>query len=238
MKKFFLITAIVGFASMAWADYTVQMNVSAYCPCEKCCGEFSDGYTASGYKIQKGDRFAAAPRTLAFGTKLRVPGYANDSTIDVRDRGGAIKGNRLDLYFDTHREALEFGRQQLPVTVIQGVRGDGTAQSRGSDAVAPATDAPFTPVTLPPENSRGPTTKRSCPCWYGLYELCRATVGPRSMSVSPRQSEPTQSNGSDDVGSTCLYGLPQLIWSNIAVCLLTFLITFKPKDTSCKCQKN
>jgi 3D (Asp-Asp-Asp) domain-containing protein len=35
----------------------------------------------------------------------------------VEDRGGAIKGKRLDLFFDSHKEALEWGRQQLDVKV-------------------------------------------------------------------------------------------------------------------------
>ena len=50
---------------------TVTMNTSAYCPCEKCCGQFSDGVTASGHVIQRGDKFVAAPPEYPFVEKLQ-----------------------------------------------------------------------------------------------------------------------------------------------------------------------
>ena len=91
---------------------SVIYNVSAYCPCELCCGAFADGVTASGHVIQPGDKFVAADKSIPFGTMLDVPGYG---LVPVLDRGGAIKGNKLDLYFDTHAEALQWGRKQLQV---------------------------------------------------------------------------------------------------------------------------
>jgi 3D (Asp-Asp-Asp) domain-containing protein len=93
---------------------TLTMNVSAYCPGPCCCGDFADGITASGHQIKRGDRFVAAPSNYAFGTTMMIPGYG---TVPVLDRGGAIKGNKLDLYFDTHAEALQWGRQHLEVTI-------------------------------------------------------------------------------------------------------------------------
>jgi len=96
-------------------DYTeVEMNVSAYCPCEKCCGEFADGITASG--IPAKGRLIAAPKKYSFGTRMDVPGYG---TALVEDRGGAIKGNKIDLLFPTHQEALNWGRQYLTVKVYK-----------------------------------------------------------------------------------------------------------------------
>jgi 3D (Asp-Asp-Asp) domain-containing protein len=91
------------------------MEVTAYCPCEKCCGSHADGITASGYEIKPGDILIAAPRTFRFGTRMNIPGYG---IAEVKDRGGAIKGNRLDVYFGTHQEALEWGRQKLMVQVL------------------------------------------------------------------------------------------------------------------------
>jgi len=90
----------------------IEMEVTAYCGCEKCCGSHADGITASGYKLQNGSKIIAAPKSIPFGTKIYVPGYGLAS---VEDRGGAIKGSRLDLYFHTHKEALQWGRQQLIV---------------------------------------------------------------------------------------------------------------------------
>ena len=115
-KLIFLIISLMVIAQMAHAEWkTVKMNVSAYCPCKKCCGEFSDGHTATGYKITKGDRFVAAPRTYSFGTRMVIAGYNRGNPVIVRDRGGAIKGNKLDLYFDTHQEALNWGVKILEV---------------------------------------------------------------------------------------------------------------------------
>jgi 3D (Asp-Asp-Asp) domain-containing protein len=56
---------------------------------------------------------------LPFGKQLVIPGYAGDQKVEVIDRGGAIKGNKLDLYFSTHAEALVWGRQHLDVTVFE-----------------------------------------------------------------------------------------------------------------------
>jgi 3D (Asp-Asp-Asp) domain-containing protein len=99
---------------------TVQMRVTAYCPCSKCCGEYADGVTASGHKIQPGDTFVAADKRYSFNTEMVVPGYSFSQPVKVLDRGGAIKDNRLDLFFHTHAEALEWGVQYLDVQVSEG----------------------------------------------------------------------------------------------------------------------
>ena len=96
---------------------SIEMRVTAYCPCPKCCGEYSDGVTACGYKIRPGDTFVAADRRYSFGTEMLIPGYSNSRAVKVLDRGGAIKGNRLDVFFATHQEALEWGVKYLEVSV-------------------------------------------------------------------------------------------------------------------------
>jgi len=100
-------------APVATEGYTKLMNVSAYCVCEKCCGKFADGITASG-KPAVG-RICAAPPEYPFGTKFVVDGVV----WTCEDRGGAIKGNKLDLLFPSHQEALNFGRQYILVKVIK-----------------------------------------------------------------------------------------------------------------------
>jgi 3D (Asp-Asp-Asp) domain-containing protein len=99
---------------------TIKMEVTAYCPCSKCCGPKAVGLTASGKDVSYNDgRFVAADtRNLPFGTKLLVPGY-DESPVEVIDRGGAIKGNKLDVFFPTHEQALEWGRRHLTVTVLE-----------------------------------------------------------------------------------------------------------------------
>jgi len=89
-------------------------EVTAYCTCEKCCGKWSDGHTASGHIIQADDKFCAADPIFPFGTMLVIPGYGY---VPVLDRGGAIKGNKLDVFFPTHQEALNWGRRKLEIFI-------------------------------------------------------------------------------------------------------------------------
>ncbi len=106
----------------------VDMKVTAYCPCSKCCGCYSDGITASGHIIKPGDMFVAADKYYPFNTLMHIPGYCWTAFYDanrpqkflvkVLDRGGAIKGNHIDVFFNTHQEALNWGIQFLTVTVI------------------------------------------------------------------------------------------------------------------------
>ena len=92
----------------------VPMKVTAYCPCNKCCGKWSDGMTACGHVIKKGEKFCAAPPEIPFGTIIEIPGYGK---VPVLDRGGAIKGNKLDVFFDNHNDALEWGVKYMAVRV-------------------------------------------------------------------------------------------------------------------------
>jgi len=96
---------------------TVRMRVTGYCACPICCGKFADGITACSHRIVAGEKFVAADKFYAFGTEMVIPGYNNDRPVPVLDRGRAIKGNRLDLYFDTHQEALRWGVQYVDVLV-------------------------------------------------------------------------------------------------------------------------
>ena len=96
---------------------TVRMKVTAYCPCRKCCGKFSDGRTASNHKIRWGDRFAAADRKFSFGTEMIIPGYNNSQSVKVLDRGRVIKNNNLDVFFNRHSDAQEWGVKYLDVQI-------------------------------------------------------------------------------------------------------------------------
>lgn len=88
-------------------------KITAYCSCAKCCGK-STGRTASGTQATAG-RTVAAPANFAFGTKLNIGGQI----YTVEDRGGAIKGNKIDIYVNSHSAALQWGVRYLPVSVVQ-----------------------------------------------------------------------------------------------------------------------
>jgi 3D (Asp-Asp-Asp) domain-containing protein len=98
----------------------VWVEVTAYCACPKCCGPKARGLTASGRSITyNGGMFVAADtKVFKFGTKLQIPGYADGKTVEVIDRGGAIKGYHIDVFFPTHEEAKQWGRRRIMVTIV------------------------------------------------------------------------------------------------------------------------
>ena len=92
---------------------TKIFKVTAYCSCAKCCGK-ATGRTASGTKATAG-RTVAASGQFSFGTKLII----NGREYTVEDRGGAIQGNKIDIYMNSHSEALAWGVKYLPVQVAK-----------------------------------------------------------------------------------------------------------------------
>jgi 3D (Asp-Asp-Asp) domain-containing protein len=91
-------------------------TITAYCSCSKCCGK-SDGITASGIKAFEGVTIAADWNILPLGTIVEIEGVGRRI---VQDKGGSIKGNRIDLFMGTdHQKALNFGKQERWVTVIK-----------------------------------------------------------------------------------------------------------------------
>ncbi len=90
------------------------VNASAYTAAADECGK-SDGITASGLKVTE-KRTLACPREFPFGTKIKIEGMGE---YRCEDRGGAIKGNKVDIYMETKKEAFAFGRQNLTAEIIQ-----------------------------------------------------------------------------------------------------------------------
>ena len=89
-----------------------RYRVTAYCSCAKCCGK-TNGMTASGVKATS-NHTVAAPSTFAFGTQLEI----NGEVYTVEDRGGAIQGNRIDIYMDSHSQALAWGSRYVDVQIL------------------------------------------------------------------------------------------------------------------------
>ena len=69
------------------------------------------GLTASGKRVRVG--MCAADKSVPFGTVFVVPGYGR---AVVEDRGGAIKGNHIDVYFERHSAARAWGVRRVWVT--------------------------------------------------------------------------------------------------------------------------
>lgn len=93
-------------------SYIGDFRLTGYCACKKCCGKSPSnpnyGRTAMGTMATEG-RTIAMDKRFAFGTKVYIEGLGIRT---VEDRGGAIKGNRIDVYSSTHQGcyAPEFNR--------------------------------------------------------------------------------------------------------------------------------
>lgn len=99
-------------------------ELTAYCSCEKCCGQWAKNrptdqygnpivYTATGAIAEAGTTIAVDPNVIPYGSEIQIDGH----TYIAQDTGGAIKGNHIDIYFNDHQEALEFGRQQSEIFI-------------------------------------------------------------------------------------------------------------------------
>ena len=108
---------------IVWEEY----KATAYCSCEKCCGIYAKDrpvdengkeimYTASGERAEQGVTIAADWSVLPAGTIVEVDGYGE---FVVHDKGGAIKGNKIDIYFESHQEALEWGVKSVKLRIVE-----------------------------------------------------------------------------------------------------------------------
>lgn len=96
--------------------YTLTVNVTHYCACEKCCGSNADGITASGKQAASG--MVAMSSTYPFGTLIEINGVM----YTVEDRGGSGIENdpsRVDIFVPDHNEALRLGRYTTTATIYR-----------------------------------------------------------------------------------------------------------------------
>ena len=95
--------------------YMGRFKLTSYCSCSKCCGK-SDGITATGTKAKQGRTIAVDPKLIPYGTKVVI----NGRTYVAEDCGGSIKQNRIDVFFNSHKDALNFGIQHAEVFIYVG----------------------------------------------------------------------------------------------------------------------
>jgi 3D (Asp-Asp-Asp) domain-containing protein len=91
-----------------------EFKITHFCACTECCGKAEDdpwyGITATGTRVEEGRTIAVDPKVIPYGTEVTIC-YADgtEHTYTAEDCGGAIKGNRIDVYMDSHEEALVEG---------------------------------------------------------------------------------------------------------------------------------
>ena len=96
-------------------------KATAYCSCKRCCDKDpSDkwyGITASGKKAKWGT-IAVDRKVIKMGSTLKIDGFP-DTIFRAEDVGGAIKGNHIDVWFPSHREALKFGVRNINLKLVR-----------------------------------------------------------------------------------------------------------------------
>lgn len=102
--------------------YLGEFELTAYCSCSKCCGKWAKNRPIDEYgneivigstgEVLKSDySIAVDPEVIPYGSIVII----NGKEYKAQDTGGAIDGSRIDVYFNSHKEALEFGRQAADV---------------------------------------------------------------------------------------------------------------------------
>ena len=95
---------------------TLEVDVTHYCACAKCCGSNADGITASGKQAARG--MVAMSSHYPFGTQIMI----NGTMYTVEDRGGSGIENdihRVDIFVPDHNEALRLGRYKTTATIYR-----------------------------------------------------------------------------------------------------------------------
>lgn len=114
-------------------EYIGDFQITAYCSCGICCGKYSpenggSGLTSSGTVPQAG--LTIASNILPEGAYVMF----NNHVYHVEDTGNGLPGNWIDLYMNSHQEALNWGVRTLPVYWAENVEGqEGTADNEGTD---------------------------------------------------------------------------------------------------------
>lgn len=96
-------------------SHSALFTVTHYCGCSKCCGTYSGGsesvaYGASGKHLEALVSVAVDPSVIPLGTVLHD---AEGRLYRAEDTGGAIKGNRIDLFVGDHQKALNLGIREM-----------------------------------------------------------------------------------------------------------------------------
>lgn len=94
--------------------YAGRFTTTAYCSCRKCC-RGGKNRTKSGTVPQAGRTISADLRVFPLGTKLRINGVV----YTVEDSGSGIRGNKLDIFFNSHSQALQYGKRSADVYIVR-----------------------------------------------------------------------------------------------------------------------
>lgn len=111
-------TPAAGCAYLDVGEPLGEFVLTAYCPCSRCCGRWADGITATGTAATEGRTIAVDPDIIPYGSTVTLYYESGEEhSYTAEDCGCGIRGNRIDVFFDDHRTAREFGVQSAMVYV-------------------------------------------------------------------------------------------------------------------------
>lgn len=88
-------------------------KTTGYCPCDSCSGGWGR-LTSTGAVATAGHTIAVDPNVIPYGTKVMINGVV----YTAEDRGGGVKGNHIDIFYNTHGETRAQGTQYAEVFVL------------------------------------------------------------------------------------------------------------------------
>lgn len=92
-----------------------NFKLTFYCACSSCSGGYGAG-TATGTRCTEGRTIAVDPRVIPLGSKVYIEGFGD---FIAEDTGGAIKGNKIDIYLNDHDRCYAMGVTHANVYVMK-----------------------------------------------------------------------------------------------------------------------
>jgi len=102
------------FASLNGLHSLGMFKTTAYCPCKSCSGRWG-GRTSTGTVATAGHTISVDPKVIPYGSRLMIGGVI----YTAEDCGSGVKGNHIDIFFNTHGETRAYGTRSMEVFLVQ-----------------------------------------------------------------------------------------------------------------------
>lgn len=100
------------YEAMGAYQYIGECTITAYCPCESCCGRWADGTTATGLPAGPGI-VAVDPEVIPLGSTVVIDGLK----YLAADTGSGVEGLHIDICMASHEDTVEYGTREEKVWV-------------------------------------------------------------------------------------------------------------------------
>lgn len=104
---------------------TIRAKITAYCPCRRCCGRFSDGRTSTGRNAWREDGCGIDPQVIPYGTLIKIPGAGirrADDTGPAMRRSARRGIYHIDVRYKDHWTARKWGKRWRNVDLYRKVK--------------------------------------------------------------------------------------------------------------------